>query len=678
MRNILLVVGVTGLLVFFSACGGKDHPAALPDGPNGGKTSSGGRSSSGGKTGSAGKTSSAGGDNTGGDDLGGAGGAGPTQSSKAPVVKITEPTAAKTPDDGVLVDQVAHVVCTVLQSSAPGAAAVDAASVTLAINDASGKVIEQKNATSTTNNNEYASDFVLTTVASGPVSFTCSAQDKKELKQTDTISTFVDHGPKITVVTPEQGSFHPLKETLAVEFHVDVVPLAKADAGADVDQVTFSLDGKPIDLQAPSPGVFQAGIPINDTDKFPQTPSGAIIITASNKRMPNPVTTTKSYGVVVDGDGPVITIESPAPQSVVGGKIRLAFTVTDKGSGVDPLTVNVKRYLEDEAQLYDPLGAWTRDGDKYTYTFDSKDIEAAAKVQTTVNVRASDKVGNPSASGQSIQLYLDNVPPQIDLDPHNIRMRSGATCSGSFDPLGEASLNDLDGSNGVSSLGRFGFFRVFVNEQTNQDGQSLHYYAGTNQKDVRLYLQSDPGTATTKLLVNKNPGVDNTCDDIGGVDAMTNAPQFSTMNPLPKTGAVWNKDDPAVLPTPGSCPLSTAARPNYLCPSQLSGMWFIPYNDIIKEPFVYVAGTPNPADDSCTGIDLEFFPVSHKDGWVCAAARVTDNAGNVGISPPIRLCVDNPDDPGQPSCAISSEVPPSCTDGCTPPARGGNITAVNL
>ncbi|HXK16387.1 MAG TPA: hypothetical protein VNG33_01185, partial [Polyangiaceae bacterium] len=146
MRNILLVVGVAGLLGFFSACSGKDHAATIAGGTtNGGKSSFGGRStgatSSGGKSGSA----NAAGDNAGG--AGGAeGGAGSQLANNGPVVKITAPAESATPDDGVLSDQVAHVVCTVLESSAPTASAVDPASVTLSMTDSAGKV-DEKNAT---------------------------------------------------------------------------------------------------------------------------------------------------------------------------------------------------------------------------------------------------------------------------------------------------------------------------------------------------------------------------------------------------------------------------------------------------------------------------------------------------------------------------------------------------
>jgi hypothetical protein len=378
----------------------------------------------------------------------------------------------------------------------------------------------------------------------------------------------------------------------------------------------------------------------------------------------------------VDGDGPLIAIDSPVPQAVVGGKVTLRFTAADSGSGVDPKSVNVTLYSGATAQFFDTKKGWTHTGDKYTYTFDSKDIEAGgAKVQTTINVRASDGVGNPSASGQSVEIYLDNVPPQIDLDPQNVR----ANCSGSFDPSGPASLNDLQGTPGNGSLDRrIGFFRVFVNERTNsQPGQSIFYHSGTDQKEVRLYVQPDPEHASRKLLVNKNPGVDDTCDDIGGIDDIQNAPQFSALKGIATTnpmGTPWYRNDPDVPPAPAACGMLTEqSRPPFLCPTQSSDMWFVPYRVELKEPYVYVVGTPDPQDVSCTGIDLAFLTADQPDGWVCVAARVVDKAGNVGLSPPLRLCADDPATPDHPPCALSSMTPPTCTDGCTPPVRGGGF-----
>jgi hypothetical protein len=285
--------------------------------------------------------------------------------------------------------------------------------------------------------------------------------------------------------------------------------------------------------------------------------------------------------------------------------------------------------------------------------------------------------GNPSADGQSVVVYLDNVPPQIDLDPFNVRFEDKLTCSGSFDPVGPASLNDLQGAFGHPPLNRrIGMLRVFVNEQTNsQPGQTQFFHSGTDATTVRLYVQPDPTSAETPLLVNKNPSQDDTCDDIGGVDDVQKAPHFNALKPISTVGALgqfWPQNDPDVEPAAPLCTIS-GDEPDHLCADR-SDMWYVPFNDELKEPFVYVAGTPDPADISCAGVEKAFLTTTQPDGWVCLSARVVDNAGNVGIAPPLRLCADDPK-PGQPhpACTLEGAVPPTCTDGCTPPARGGGF-----
>jgi hypothetical protein len=275
-------------------------------------------------------------------------------------------------------------------------------------------------------------------------------------------------------------------------------------------------------------------------------------------------------------------------------------------------------------------------------------------------------------------LYLDNVPPQIDLDPRNIRTYVGDSCSGSFDPVGTRPLNDLDGQLGSDVVARIAWFRAFAVDRTNSiPNQTLFYHAGIEPKEVRLYVQADPDNSTRKLLVNKNPGTDNTCDDIGGIDDVVNAPTFSALTGLIKkdVGFPWSKNDPGVAPLVGNaCTLQDGGvnPPSGVCPAHDSDMWLVPYNYKLDEPAIFVVGTPGD-NSSCTGVDLEFLSKTQPEGWVCAAARAVDKAGNIGISPPIRVCVDDPETPAQPACRTSSTVPPSCTDGCTPPGRGGDF-----
>lgn len=678
MRNILLAAGLVGLFCSVQACGGDDRAPAFTEAGTG-ATGSGGKDSGGsGGKGSGGKGSggSAGKSSAGSTSTDAGAGGEPEPASNGPVVKITSPSEALTPDDGVLVEQSVKVLCTVTPSSAAGASDVDLMTIKLSIADADGKELETKNAAATNADNEFTADFVLATVPTGAVSFTCSAKDKNNLLGENTISAFVDHGPTIIVTSPEPKAAFAVKGGLNIDFEAQPNPLVKGDAGAEVDKVVFTLDGKEFAVEEKTPGRFQASLQLDDPDDFPITPTGAISISATNSRAPTPVTATKSYSITIDGDGPVITILSPSDKAVLGGPRTLEFTVDDASSGVDPNSVNVALWADQEPVYFDPNNGWTRVGNKYTYAFDTKAIEPHAKVQTLINVLASDAVGNATPIGQSITIYLDNVPPKIDLDPMNVRTINGSVCSNSFDPVGPQALNDLQGVMGDDLLNPIGFFRAFVREQTNsQPGQKIFYHSLTDQSQVRLYVQAQPEQAATKLLVNKNPLEDDTCDDIGGVDDLNNAPPFSALHAIKTNasdGTEWYQNDPGLEPSvTNKCTLEDKPEPQHLCPTHSSDMWYAAFNPELNEPNVYVVGTPS-SDVSCAGIDLAFLTNDQMDGWVCAAARVVDKAGNVGISPPLRLCaVSDPKNP--PACRISSTVPPTCTDGCTPPSRGGNI-----
>jgi len=662
MKNLVLAVGVLGLLGGFVGCGGDDTAPPIGDG--------GSRSAASGSSSRGGRSPSVGGADGGANDGGG--------ESQGPSVEIISPTHVDQPSGGVLTGPSVEVLCLVKQSSEPGSSPPDPTTVHLELFDASGELVSEKDGTASDRPDQFAADFVLETVPSGRISFRCSASDKSQdaLTTSDSVATFVDHGPTITVVTPEADSAHPLKGRLAIEFTVESAPLATGDDGSEVSSVSLSLDDKVVEIneKAGTPGTYQASVFLDDTETYPETPSGALLITATNKRSPEPVTSKVAYDILIDGEGPVITIESPEPQAVVGGNVKLEFTVSDAGSGVDPATVNVTLAPGDQPRFYNAAQGWTRTDKKYTLTFDTKAVEQFAKVQTTVNIRASDTVGNSSANGQSVQLYLDNVPPEVDLDPENIRTKSGTSCSGSYDPVGDASIDDLDGSLGRSAVSRIAFFRAFVYDHTNEiPNQTLFYHSHTDPTQVRLYVQAAPAAAAVKLLVNKNPAEDNTCDDIGAVDDLDFPPDFSALKPLPREGSPWNRNDPGASPLTGNlCQLDEAPTPPKALCGDTSDMWFVPEHQAGKEPIVYVVGTPNPSDPSCAGIDLEFLGKGKPQGWVCMAARAVDNAGNIGISPPLRVCVDDLETDEQPECRIASTIPPTCTDGCIPPPRAGS------
>ena len=79
--------------------------------------------------------------------------------------------------------------------------------------------------------------------------------------------------------------------------------------------------------------------------------------------------------------------------------------------------------------------------------------------------------------------------------------------------------------------------------------------------------------------------------------------------------------------------------------------------------------------ETCTGNQVDIVNIGQVEGWVCLAVEATDSVGNVGISAPVPVCLDDETASSQPDCAkgaigpISTALPPSCTDGCTPPSR---------
>src|SRR3954470_13405762 len=184
------------------SCSGKDnHGGFLVPNDDGGA----GGSVSHPRAGAGGGSSSAG---TGG--RGGAGGSGGmVDSALAPAIKITAPKAAADPNaDEVLTEDQVTVVCQVVRSTASGAAAVDASTVKIAMLDADGKEVKSASGTPTENDNEYSAAFVTVPVASGPVTFQCTASDTAKHTASTSIDSLIDHGPEIDIIEPEKASAH--------------------------------------------------------------------------------------------------------------------------------------------------------------------------------------------------------------------------------------------------------------------------------------------------------------------------------------------------------------------------------------------------------------------------------------------------------------------------------------
>jgi hypothetical protein len=662
IRRRWLEPGVFGAVVVVTAaqaCGkDDDRPPSLGTGGIGGQGGSGGRGA-GGASGTSGASGNDG---------------GPTD-PLAPTVVITSPGALTSPNlsseaNPVLTSPMpVTVVCEVTQSKAQGALAVSPESVTLELLNAMLEpVAEKPTPAKQTNEKQYTANFVLTEIPNGVVGFRCNATDISMPPKANsaTISTFVDHGPTIVPRSPLE------KEAKAASadfrFEAKPAPLADGDQGAAITGVTLSVAGKPFNAQevSGSPGTYF--VPVNFEDPlFDPKPQGPVpvTITATNSRSPKPITATSSYSFTVDTKGPVIAIAAPALNTVVGGTVELRFTVDDgkDGAGVDDTKIVVS--LNNKGRTFDPAltAIWTHvpNSNVYTYKFDSREIKDTAQVgdtvQITVNIVASDIVGNPGR-GQDHTLYLDHYPPIVDLDPENVREQdtSGTptVCSRSFDPVGPDAANDQGGARSFTR------FRAIAWDQTNSaPGQEIFYPSLVDKDQVYLYLQPDP---TKPLLIDTDH--DGKCDDLQATQ------EFRKLDQVPVAGEAWYGTDAATnLPLLGTCQQRTLAQPDQLCAQKASDLTrVIKYNSTGTVPVIFAQDVTAANTLTCTGAQWQIGVLpAVKEGWLCLAVRAPDLARNVGISRPLRVCYndDNPAN-GEPSCP---QPGPSCAENCVLPPK---------
>ena len=180
----------------------------------------------------------------------------------------------------------------------------------------------------------------------------------------------------------------------------------------------------------------------------------------------------------------------------------------------------------------------------------------------------------------------------------------------------------------------------------------------------RLFFRN-PNDPKPLLINSQTPG-SGVCNDI--VDSGINGESIPLTALTPNSNP-WYTGDNATFPKAVNCKYPPGAEPMSLCNGD-SDLWQIigEFKGNAKDPAIYAYSPTNGSD--CTGqawgYDL-LLSATNTDGWVCIGGRAVDRVGNVGVSPPLRLCLV-----GKP-CSVSSIAPPSCTDGCTAPARGGGM-----
>lgn len=598
-------------------------------------------------------------------------------------VEITAPAAASDPNtDEVLVEDDVTVVCSV--KAADASATVDGSSVVIDVLGADGEVVlgqDDKPLTATGvptgEANEYSAAFVLTRVPTGAVSFRCSAASvDKASGGKDEVATFIDHGPTIVATFPEVDSPHALKGVMPVEFTVTPSPLTDDDEGAEVTSVTLSVAGALI--EAPllaqdddDPTIYRAEVDFTDPALFKEPPPEhtSVRVEATNARQPKAVTAVSDYAIVVDGKGPEIEFVDPSPNATVHGETVVEFTALDSGAGIDLDTLELSLTGVAAPYKYDASkpNVWTKTGNNFKFRFDSLSTElAGVAYQIIVSIRAQDRAKNLT-DGKVLVLNKDDFAPSIDLDPGNARGMNGQNvCSKSYDPLYDA-LSDLAQVSVSSNM-----LRAIVYDRTNTgSGGDVYYMSGTNRNSVRLYVQPD----SSKPIL-KDTNKDGICDDLAQDDF-----KYVSLTALGRDGSLeYDLDGTTAPAVAGVCqlPASPSTPSSRLC-NNTSDMYGVVQHDVGTrgdEPIVY-ALAPAPSGFECTGKRWDLSSVTQSggvsaspDGWLCLAVKGRDNLGNIGVSRPLRVCMDDPavtwPGDGLPAC-MKGAPPPSCVLGCTPP-----------
>lgn len=681
MRTLAGMGRALGLLVVGIACAQgcgdsrNESPQTSPTAarPNAGSGNN-GRGGSGGGLGDAGSENGTSGE-------GGAGGDG-TQPAAAPRVRVLSPKAVRTPaDGGVIVEEEIDVICEVRKSTAPDASEIEPSSVTVQLLDADGAQLDSVAASPTAVSEQYKARLIVAKVTeNGRLSILCGANDRSNpvLTGFDQIDTFIDHGPKITPVSPEPEDALALG-TAQFRFNVEFDPVAAVDEEAAVDDVWLTVGGVEIsDVEEEDDGEYVATVNFEDRELFLSPPSGMIPITirASNRRKPEAAERILSYSVVIDSEGPDVKITSPLAEDVVGAQLQVVFTATDTFSTVDVDSLVIT--LSGEDYRYGKDGTWRRDGDTFTATLDATRAAGKSEIQISVQVSARDTAGNESAD--KVVAYIDTSPAIVDLDPPNVRevRENPVACSRSFDPIGTWPPEDL------ATVQRAVVFRALVWEEANGiEDQPVQHMAATEPGSVQLYIQWNSDEA----LVRDTNG-DDVCDDLRE-DYKTALPMLP-LNPLPIRGSAWfgpdDPEDPRTPTPPEGCPLLDESEPDHLCGEASDMTRVIDHLAHIgsgggpRPSVVYAFGNLQPNTLTCTGIEVDLTTQTTEDtdwdeGWLCVAAVSDDYAGNRGVSQPLRLCFDNPAVPGSPACVNDKSNPPTCTDGCRdlPPKFYSNV-----
>jgi len=458
----------------------------------------------------------------------------------------------------------------------------------------------------------------------------------------------IDRGPAITFKQPTAST---AKGSISVELEIkDLLhPVASGDIKATVrpgDNIVFTVSQ--VSTAGTTPYIYSALATV-DFNSYAPPLDGQQLITAEAKNSSGTrITAQKQF--IVDNNGPVINITNPKAGDFVGGVVEIKADITDL-SALVPTTV-IAVFANDPVNYKVGLTQTTPGGSEYHGFFDVRGL-AGNHVLPSLSVRADDVLGNHGEYAH--QIIVDTTRMSMELDPPNLRLRKpvdvGQGCSWLFDPLGADAINDLQVVQQIMTV------RARVEDHGNlAPGLQVERFSGIDPASVRLFAVPVTGIDTALVVTND---ADSMCDDINPklvptsavtmsgqalslqmVDIPTNGlADFTNNNPIsgppvdpfvspwPELGCTRMGDDSPTPPPPFCAPTGSPLQKVIARHGDKVGaIWTLP-PVFISPP------------TGCLGFQLDSLNTL-PEGPTCLAVRAMDYAGNINVTPPIRVCID--------------------------------------
>ncbi len=475
-----------------------------------------------------------------------------------------------------------------------------------------------------------------------------------------------DPGPTFNFTKPTGPTVH---NTIPLDFTVTDTVNAVDPNSVKVGILSF-MDTKEVTI-----ALVPGSMPLHytgtiDLTKYTPPLVGTVLVRAQAASMSGAVGN-GSVQVTVDNNGPDIVFETPAPGAFVGGVVQLKISVSDP-SGVNDGTVKVIFGNPNmPGTMVIPLQRAVPSMPDFVAVFDFH-VLGKSYVSPQMSAYAEDTYGNSSLVAEEI--IVDNSTPEANLDPPNVRVNelvSGVyQCSREFDPVGADSADDAFAYPQIITL------RARLEDRGNTaPGLRVERWSGVDASTVELLVLPTTSSSGQLLVDTDNDGI---CDEANPLLqpvtmlSGTNEVLALAMAQLQSAGTPDYRSDPSnPAPIPGVCDVygsvTATTAPNALCAATVPSYTYAPrYGLDTPESVVWSLPPVGTAQTSCVG--LQFDSNNVPEGPACVAVRAVDNAGNVGISPPLRVCVCHGD---AGSCAACSAwpkqgsapfaTPPDCT-----------------